>query len=173
MTLPFWAGPAIKVAIVVALLVGVKWFEGRAEARGDKAGAARVQALWDGEKQEARAIKEQTELEFKRNQEKVMYATAQRNKDLELAADSARNESERLRNTLARYTGSGAGGVSLPSCLADRTALASVFDECQRRYTEMARKAGGHASDALNLWQSWPRVAPRVKSDRAGEGALP
>lgn len=69
------------------------------------------------------------------------------------AADLARSELDRLRD--AQRT-SAAAATTCPA-IADRAAtLDHVFGQCAATLTDMARKADGHANDALRLYEAWP-----------------
>lgn len=76
---------------------------------------------------------------------------AQRNA---VAAKSARNELDRLRNTIAATTNSTAS--SCPTSSDSVNTLAVVFGECAAELTEMGQNAQGHLNDALTLRKAWP-----------------
>lgn len=79
-----------------------------------------------------------------------------------LAADRARvaDELNGLRVAVAR-TQAGFGLRADPNTLAPGLEYADPFPElflsCSQRYSDLAGKADGHASDALMLLQAWPR----------------
>ena len=72
-----------------------------------------------------------------------------------VAAAAAGAERDSLRDELA------AASAKLPSlshqaCLARADAISAVFEQCSRDFEGMARKAQGHANDALTLDEAWP-----------------
>jgi hypothetical protein len=78
----------------------------------------------------------------------------QRASQNQLAADGARSELDRLRDTIA------ASDSAQPSCPArvdTAPAARALLAECAARYQDLARKADGHASDAMTLQQAWPK----------------
>ena len=82
-------------------------------------------------------------------------ATA-RNTVLRVAADRARSESERLRDTIATTT------AELPSRTTAAVSQYSVtagelLGDCSRLYQELAGKADAIDSDKVMLQQAWPR----------------
>jgi chitodextrinase len=70
------------------------------------------------------------------------------------AAAGARSELDRLRDTIA--SSEPAGADSCPATAHRAATLATVFGECATALEDMARKADGHANDALRLWETWP-----------------
>lgn len=79
-----------------------------------------------------------------------------RSKTLQAAADSARRSADSLRDQLAaaRSQLSTASRTSLAEYAATSSQLLA---ECGTAFTDMAKEASGHASDALMLEQAWPR----------------
>ena len=72
----------------------------------------------------------------------------------QIAADGARSELDRLRDTIA------ASDTAAPSCPARPDAAATaraLLAECAARYSDLAAKADRHASDAVTIQQAWPR----------------
>ena len=79
-----------------------------------------------------------------------------------LAADraSANTELARLRDALAVYTApSGLTGKagSLAPTLDTADPLPDLLVQCSSRYSELAGKADGHASDVQTLMAAWPK----------------
>lgn len=70
-------------------------------------------------------------------------------------ADSARSESDSLREQstdAARRLSS----APAPAVLEYATAINELFADCSRRYQELGQKADGHASDVRTLIDAWP-----------------
>ena len=80
---------------------------------------------------------------------------AQRNK---ADAVSARSERDRLRDDLvaSRSTFAEATDTSL---IEYANTLSVVFEQCTKKYSELAEKADGHATDAENLFSAWQAIA--------------
>ena len=102
-----------------------------------------------------RAI-EAAQAETTRLQERADHAQRKANQRIAAnaaAAASARTELDRLRSAIA----SGAGA---PTCEAGTVAAdpaRELLAQCAAAYQDLARKADGHASDAVNLYEAWPR----------------
>lgn len=72
------------------------------------------------------------------------------------AADRAAGDAiDRLRNESAKSLD--AARVSHEACVANATALRSVFDACTTEYREVGAAAQGHADDVKTLSDAWPR----------------
>lgn len=72
----------------------------------------------------------------------------------QIAADGARTELDRLRDTIAT------SNSNPPACTtgSDPAATArALLAECAARYSDLAAKADRHASDAVTIQQAWPR----------------
>lgn len=86
------------------------------------------------------------------------------------AAARARSELARLRNQAA-----GAPSVPGDSCATsiDRAAaLGELLGACAERYSDVARAADAHASDAVTLHQAWPRIdRASIEAQRAAISA--
>ena len=150
-----------KLWLAALLTVGLSYGMGR--WHGDWAGQAKIQTKWDTQaKQQAQQLKDadaenrRIELARQRNVTDAQNKAVERALVLRTDADSARTESDRLRDNLA------ATRLQLPSLTRDAVnqyadAASVVFDECQRSYQGLARKADGHANDTLMFMQSWPK----------------
>ncbi len=136
---------------IAALVVGFEWAQHDAEKRGyAKAQAEYMQkALVAEEAARKRERELQTQLEVAENEARKREA------DLTVAADNARLERDGLRSDLATISNrlSRASADSLRKYAATANA---VLQECTDQLTELAKKADGHASDALMLQQGWP-----------------
>ena len=75
-------------------------------------------------------------------------------------ADSLRAELDGLRGDLATVPGRIRNATREA---VDQYAAAAtvVFDQCTRRYSEMAGLAAGHAADVRTLREAWPVTPPR------------
>lgn len=74
------------------------------------------------------------------------------------AAAGARTELDRLRGDLADAQ-SKLPTLSHRACLNRAATLDAVFSHCAGVAEDLARKAGGHANDAMTLNEAWPKDA--------------
>lgn len=142
---------------------GLGYLKGRSD--GHKLGSAEVQQRWDAAEAKRREVATKAEQESRAkeraHQERVNAALTASNKLAvrhRVAADLARSELDGLRLQLATI-GARDGGSTAPSCQAepDRApAVAAVLGECATALEDLARKADGHARDALTLHDAWP-----------------
>jgi hypothetical protein len=149
----------IELVTVLCILLGAWWLKAKAFDDGHAAGAAEVRA-----EVQAVALQAERDNSAKHEQQiqKLMEAQHAKDKRLQTVAadnDRARLELERLRVALAQRD---AGGSDLPPAVAgpvaEHTDTASeLLVECSRELVELARKADGHAADAVNLNNSWPK----------------
>lgn len=149
----------IELVTVLGILLGAWWLQAKAFKDGHAAGAAKVRA-----EVEAVALQAERDNAAKHEQQIQTLMEAQRAKDKRLqtvAADNdrARLELDRLRLVIAQRD---AGGSDLPTAVAgpvtQHTDTSSeLLVECSRRYIDLARKADGHAADAVNLRDAWPK----------------
>lgn len=68
------------------------------------------------------------------------------------AAADARSELDRLRSAIA----AGSGSSTCKAGIVSADPARELFSECAAALTDMARKADGHASDALMMRDAWP-----------------
>lgn len=104
--------------------------------------------------QQQEVAAEQTKKLQQAKDEAINNAT-KRAKQNEIAASTARTESERLRIQLASIK------RDVPTVTRDAvdgyaTALADVFDDCQRKYQDLAAEADKLTSDRQTLIEAWP-----------------
>ena len=151
-TLPIWLKVAACAALFAILLIAFNIWESKIESRGyDRAQSVYTQkALIATQAARAREAEHQTKLQEAQNEARTREIA------LTAAADSARTERDGLRNELAFISDrlSRASADSLRKYAATANA---VLAECTTRYSELAKKADGHASDTLMLTQGWPK----------------
>jgi hypothetical protein len=88
---------------------------------------------------------------------KSAESEAATNKD---AADRAINQRDRLQSIVTQNR-SNISTASRPSLDTYTETLSEVFGQCTREYTEVARKADIHASEAMTLFEYW-NVAKQI-----------
>jgi hypothetical protein len=107
------------------------------------------------QKSTLRAI-EVAQAETTRLQEKATNAQRKANQRIAAnaaAAAAASSELDRLRGAIA----SGAGASTCEAGTVSADPARELLAECASAYQDLARKADAHASDALNLYDAWPR----------------
>lgn len=123
-----------------------------------------VQAKWDAE----RLLLENKALEqgitnakvTVRRMENIAQSEAERAgklRQLEITASKSRDELERLRDTIAAMSSSPSPGNTCTAETERANTASTLLATCSERYSELARKADGHAADAETLVNSWPK----------------
>lgn len=143
---------AVAVAIALSASLWKAYVMGKQTVQNDWNLAITTQA------QETLKLSEEYRLKEQALQTKVRKAqneAATRVKKLQTDADNARAASDGLRNDLAAFR------TSLPSLTRDaidRYAVTAgvVFDECVRKYLDVARDADSIASERQLLVEAWP-----------------
>ena len=90
---------------------------------------------------------------------KVIEAQNESNKreiELRANADSARSESDGLRNDLAAIRGKLAT-ASRDAAVERATTIAVILQQCSERYEGLAEKADRHVNDIRTLIDAWPK----------------
>lgn len=143
----------------LAAVGGAWWLQASSFSKGRAAGVAEVRA-----EVEAVALQAERDNAAKHEQQiqKLMEAQHAKDKQLRVVAldnDRARSELERLRLALAQRNGGG-GDVPSPAASAPSeytNTLEDILGQCGRDLVELARKADGHAADAVSLRDAWPK----------------
>jgi len=71
------------------------------------------------------------------------------------AAAGVRTELERLRNAQRQRA---AAALTCPATIERADTTDAVFSDCSAALADLARAADAHASDALRLWEAWPKL---------------
>lgn len=150
-----YARVAAAAVIAVALAAGA-W-------RCYSAGKAAVRAEWQADIAErtaqALAASETNRLReraMQRTKDEAINAAEKRATIFRRDADAVAVERNGLRDDLAASR-SGIAAASCDSVRQRAATLTDVFEQCAERYSGMAKKADGHASDSLTLQQAWPK----------------
>jgi hypothetical protein len=119
-----------------------------------RAGKGAIRAEWTASV--AQANKELRALENRRQDRANEAAALGASRQARILADSRRASAERdgLRDDLSAVRLHAA--QSLAAATVTVAALSSVFEECTRRYLDVAEAADRATSDALTLQQAWP-----------------
>lgn len=146
----------LKIIGVVALVAGLILCFGLAQHSAEKRGYEKAQNEYTQKALIAQAAARKREQELQTKLEDAQNEARNREAVLMAAADSARSERDGMRDELASISDrlSRASADSLRKYAATANA---VLQECTDQLTEMARKADGHASDALMLMHGWPQ----------------
>ena len=149
--------PRLWLALALALaLVGINFVSYRA-------GKANVQARWNIDKlvvaeavlratNAARAKEQELQATVTKAQndaqkrQKILAADAGRARDV---ADSVRDELTAVRASLPGFTRAAVDSYA--------TAATIVFEQCSRRYSDLAAVTDGLASDRQTLIEAWPK----------------
>lgn len=120
---------------------------------------AQQQAAWAQQQSDAvaKALR-MTELMSKRAQDATIQAEARAQNHARIAAD-LRAELDGMRGDFADVPARIAA-ASREAVNQYASTATAVFTECAARYSGLAAKADGHASDALMLREAWPAVQP-------------
>lgn len=95
------------------------------------------------------------EQSINRKYQEALNAAQTRQATLRADADSARAESDRLREQSADAARRIAAAP--PAAVAEyATAVGELLTDCSRRYQELGAKADGHAADVRTLIDAWP-----------------
>ena len=104
----------------------------------------------------AQATARAAEQSITRKYQEALNAAQNRQISLRADADSARAESDRLREQAASAARRIANAP--PAAVAEYASAATeILDQCQRSYQGLAAAADGHASDVRTLIDAWPR----------------
>lgn len=152
-----------RLAVISAALLALAGVAWKLHHSGAVAGRAQVQTKWDAEKLE-------------QTQKLANFNEAQRHLERALNAKLAKAQNDRIQKTLAAKPvadavaaelgglsrdvyalNSDASGQPATACKIAAITARSVFEQCVKRYTEVARAADGHDADALMLEQGWPK----------------
>ncbi|MDD0814298.1 hypothetical protein PSQ39_06610 [Curvibacter sp. HBC28] len=105
---------------------------------------------------QAQATARAAEQSITRKYTEALNAAQTRQATLRADADSARAESERLREQTAD-AGRRLAAAPPAAVLEYATATGELLAECSRSYQGLAAAADGHASDVRTLIDAWPR----------------
>lgn len=132
-------------------------------AGGYSAGKKHTQAKWDAEKvvQLAAAAKQETEnrqIETDRQTKVINAQNAQAQRITALQADVVKSRAVvgGLRDTI-RAANAELSNRTAAAVGQYATAASELLAECSDRYSTLAEKADGHASDSLTLQQAWSK----------------
>lgn len=123
--------------------------------KGRHDGKRSVQADWQSSVAAANAEARHLEQERQRRSDEAGRLAATREAGIRADADRARGSADGLRDDLdatKRFS-----QESRAASDATVSALADVFGQCSRAYSELAQEADRATSEALTLRQAWPK----------------
>ena len=136
------------IALVAALVSGLSVYKIQ-EWRMDSKEKARVeQILVDQRQSAATTIRRQDNVITAQNQAQARLSA------LRVDAAGTRNELDGLRASTANFVRDAA--TSQTACLERAATLSKLFIASTNEYSEVAERAGRHASDVQTLVDAWP-----------------
>lgn len=153
--------------LLVATLIGAAfWYHARTLEKGREEVRQKVQAEAI---QQLEAARQQSENLQEIKDEAIEQATKRAQANA-VAASRARAELARLRNEAASTPS--VPGDSCAASIDRAAALGALLGACAEEYSEVARAADAHASDALTLQAAWPRIdRASIEAQRAAISA--
>lgn len=139
-------------ALVAGLMIGYYWLTGYHERIGYQH-AVDVMTRQALEAEQAARQKEQS---FNDQLRKAEQDAASREKRLRVELAVAESRYVRMRDDFATIRAR-LPGLSATDCTATADAALDVFQQCAEEYRALARTADGHADDARQLTEAWPR----------------
>lgn len=147
----FWIAAAIAIGLALS------------HAFAYRTGKAVIRADWNAEK----LAQTNQALELQAENQRITARWAEKAQDAlktarlreatnRSAADGARAESDRLRDTIATIEGK-LPGLAAASCASYAATAGAVLRDMEAEGRAMAAKADSHATDALACIQAWPR----------------
>ena len=141
---------------VLVLLAGIAW-------KIDHGGYQRSENKWLAKESEAKdklaAFNEnQRHIErgWQAQSTKAQNDRIKKEQDLQPVIAASRNELDGLRSDIYSLDTS-ASRESTSTCIARASAARAVFEQCAQKYTDLAKRADGHAADAVMLQEAWPK----------------
>ena len=104
----------------------------------------------------AKEAADQREQELSAQVQEAQANGLKREETIRTLAAAVGKSSDSLRNT-ANAIRLGLPNATVEAARTAADAFAAVFTDCQRRYTAVAEKADGHASDVRTLEEAWPQ----------------
>lgn len=140
------------LALVAAVCFGAhRFLESEQKIGYDKA-VAEYQAKALIAEEEAKQRQQDLETQL----EKAQNEAIQRENLLRVSAGLAADASSSLHNALTHYSNGSMSNDTAAALFKSTATLATVLDECQGNYRELAAKADRHASDVKTLTDAWP-----------------
>lgn len=146
----------LALVFLVVSVVGFNFWEARLVSMGDEAGYSRAKAEYSAAALKAQDKARADTARMQKEKDDADQRWVQRLAAKSRAADRLLAERDRLRGSLD------AARANLRTAPLEavreyaRTAT-DVFEQCSRRYSEVAQAADGHSADSLKLQEAWPR----------------
>ena len=143
----------VQIALIVLVALAALWGYGRHER-----GLGYAEAQNEYTQRALVATQEARKREFALQNQLNEAQNEARTREIALtaAADGARLERDGLRDELAAL-GDRLSRASADSLRKYAATANAVLAECTDRYSKLAQKADGHASDTLMLRRAWPK----------------
>lgn len=145
----------IKMVAIVGAIIGVLWLYNARLADEYKAGYDKAQAEYAVKLADAKAAALTTERNMQTKLDKAIGERDVYEQTIRVISADAAQSANSLRDALRTIRNS--VSTDTVEALRHRTAtLATLLDECQERYRQMAEKADRHANDARTCYAAWP-----------------
>lgn len=146
----------VGLIIVLVVLAGIA-------LKIDHAGYQRSEVKWlakEGEAKDKLAAFNETQRLLERawatKLDKAQNERTKKEQNLQPLIAASRSELSSLRDTINTINAN-ASGESVNTCIARASTARDIFEQCAKRYSDMAGKADGHAADAVMLQDAWPK----------------
>jgi hypothetical protein len=147
----------LVLAFCAASVTGYHFWSDRLDQQGYERGYAKARAECQEASTRAREVARLETARMQRDKDHAEQLASDRLARQKRDADLVRLERDSLRHQLdadrARLRDAPVEAVRQYAAAAS-----DVFEQCARRYSEVAEAADGHASDALKLEQGWPTL---------------
>ena len=147
----FWIAAALAIGLAIS------------HAFAYRTGKAVIRADWTAEKLaqtnqalELQAENQRTTARWAGKAQDAINTARLREATNRTAADGARAESDRLRDTIGTIEGK-LPSLAASACASYAATAGAILRDMEAEGRAMAEKADGHASDALACVQAWPR----------------
>ena len=174
--------PLIAAVLALGAVFTVQGWKAHIYARGDAAGAARVQQQWDADTLAAHLAAQQVlrtqEVVLQEKAERIAHETAQREAQLRSAVASADARVRSLHTTIAQLNANAAALADVPdtsagACAApgpDAAATArELLGACSQRYAAVAAAADQLGGQVTGL-QDYVRATAQAQATGDGNG---
>jgi preprotein translocase subunit SecF len=147
----------IAYGIGALLVVSAATYAVRSYNEGLRAdGRAEVQAQWDKQKIADKLAAEAKEDQWQKRYDTAINTGAKNAQALRIAANAAATANDSLRDTIDKLNEQLAT-ADATTARKHAAAYQTVFEQCVREYRRMGEAAQGHANDAQQYREAWPK----------------
>ena len=146
-----------ELLALLALIAGLCFGAHRFLESEQKIGYDKAVAEYQAKAIVAEEAAKQKQQDLETQLEKAQNEAIQRENLLRVSAGLAADASSSLHVALTHYSAGNLSNDTAASLINSAATLATVLDQCQGKYTELAAKADRHASDVKTLTDAWPK----------------